>query len=276
LYENFSLRNNRTVFEELSLHKDLKNYGTSRNANENSKLIYELDYCVRSETLREILRQIHPSVVINCIGVTKHLKTAKNPFTSISVNSLLPHEIAKYCSEIQAKLVQISTDCVFSGKKGNYDESDLPDSTDLYGKSKVLGEVVDENHLTIRTSTIGHEKFTKFGLLEWFLTQHDQCNGFRNAFFSGLTTIELARVIKDILIANQDLNGLYHVGGKAISKFDLLEIIREVYQKEIHINPDDEFFMNRTLNSSLFHDKTGYLSPSWEEMIHNMYLRFKQ
>ena len=266
----------RTVFEELSLHKDLEIYGTSRNSNQSSKLIYEMDYYPTCDALKKIIYQIHPSIVINCIGVTKHLDAAKNPFTCISANSLLPHETAKYCSEIDAKLIQISTDCVFSGQKGNYDELDLPDSIDLYGKSKALGEVLDKNHLTIRTSTIGHERITKYGLLEWFLNQQDQCSGYRNALFSGLTTIELAKVIKEILITHQDLNGLYHVGGEHISKFDLLKIIRKVYKKEININVDDDFLMNRTLNSSLFQDKTGYLSPSWEEMIDNMFIKFTQ
>tara|TARA_X000000368_G_C22973734_1_gene686699 strand:- start:220 stop:1059 length:840 start_codon:yes stop_codon:yes gene_type:complete len=266
----------RTVFEELSVYKDLTVFGTSRISDQHSKLIFNLNYDAASVSLREIIKKVNPSFVINCIGVTKHLKASQNPYTCISTNSLLPHEIANLCSDIGAKLIQISTDCVFSGKKGNYNEQDLADSEDLYGKSKFLGEVTNENHLTIRTSTIGHEKLTKFGLLEWFLDQKNNCNGYKNAFFSGLTTIELARVIKEILITNQNLNGLYHVGGDPISKFDLLNMISSVYKKKISIIPDDSFFMNRTLDSSLFYNETAYLSPSWEEMIDNMFIKFTQ
>ena len=266
----------RTVFEELSFCKDLTVFGTSRISDQHSKLVFNLNYDTASVNLREIIQKVNPSFVINCIGITKHLEASQNPYTCISTNSLLPHEIANHCSNTGAKLIQISTDCVFSGKKGNYNEQDLADSEDLYGKSKLLGEVINENHLTIRTSTIGHEKLTKFGLLEWFLDQKNQCNGYKNAFFSGLTTIELAKVIKEILIANQNLNGLYHIGGEPISKFDLLNMISRVYKKKISIIPDESFFMNRTLDSSLFYKETAYLSPSWEEMIDNMFLKFKQ
>ena len=264
----------RTVFEELSLQKDLNVFGTSRNSDQHSKFVFDLNYEAKSLYLSEIIKKVKPSFVINCIGITKHISASQNPYRCIYTNSLLPHELANHCSGSGAKLIQISTDCVFSGKKGNYSESDFADAEDLYGKSKILGEVVND-HLTIRTSTIGHEKNTKYGLLEWFLNQQDSCKGYRKAIFSGLTTIELAKVIKEIVLQQKELKGLYHVGGYPISKFDLLTLISKIYKKDIKIISDDEISIDRTLNSSLFESKTGYLSPSWEEMIDNMHLKHK-
>jgi len=266
----------RTVFEELSLDNDLKVLGTSRSSIRNQRSNLNLDYAPGSLSLRNIIENNKPEFIINCIGITKHLKESKNSLTSISVNSLLPHEIVSYCSEVGSKLIQISTDCVFSGSKGNYIEGDVPDSQDLYGRSKFLGEVVDEKHLTIRTSTIGHEHNSKFGLLEWFLGQQDSCFGYKNAIFSGLTTIELSKVLREVISNYPELNGLYHVAGKPINKFDLLKIISRIYNKNIIINPDYDFHIDRSLNPKNFQNKTGYLSPSWEEMIDNMYKNFKK
>ena len=266
----------KTVFEELSLYKDISVFGTLRGVNDKSKNIYQLDYVAGVVNLKNIIYEIRPDFVINCIGITKHLNEGNNPLSCVTVNSLLPHTVANYCQDVNSKLIQVSTDCVFTGKKGNYNELDNPDSVDLYGRSKIMGEVVNENNLTIRTSTIGHENSTNYGLLEWFLEQESSCSGYSNAFFSGLTTIELARAIKEFIFSDRDLNGLYHLGGDAISKYDLLQIISKTYRKEINIIPENNFSINRTLDSALFKKKTGYLPPSWEEMIDNMFHKFKK
>ena len=167
-------------------------------------------------------------------------------------------------------MVHISTDCVFCGDKGNYKESDVTDSRDYYGKSKALGEVIDSKNITIRTSTIGHELKSSFGLLEWFLSQAGQCKGYRRAIFSGMPTVEFAQVLRDKVIPNQNLVGLYHVAAQPINKLDLLRLLAKMYGKTIEIVPDDEFAINRSLDPTRFCLATGYSAPSWCEMIEKM------
>ena len=191
----------KTVFEELSLYKDISVFGTLRGVNDKSKNIYQLDYVAGVVNLKNIIYEIRPDFVINCIGITKHLNEGNNPLSCVTVNSLLPHTVANYCQDVNSKLIQVSTDCVFTGKKGNYNELDNPDSVDLYGRSKIMGEVVNENNLTIRTSTIGLEIDNKHGLLEWFLDQNTKTiQGYENAIYSGLTTKELAKYLEHILV----------------------------------------------------------------------------
>lgn len=212
-----------------------------------------------------------PSLVINCVGVTKHVEEGKDSKTAIAVNSLFPHQLSEICSAISARIIHISTDCVFSGNRGNYDESDEPDSVDLYGRSKALGEIFGENALTIRTSTIGPEVESKNGLLEWFLAQRDRCRGFSNAIFSGLPTVTLAEIIRDVIIPTPKLKGLYHVGGASITKFDLLNLIAHVYRIQIDIHNDSSLIIDRSLNSSRFEVATGYRAPDWESLIFAMH-----
>ena len=181
------------------------------------------------------------------------------------------HRLAELCKLLNARLIHISTDCVYSGKKGNYLESEPADSMDVYGQSKLLGEVDYPHAVTLRTSTIGHEFSTKHGLLEWFLSQEGECNGFLRAIFSGLPTIVLAQIIRDIVIPNNDLRGLYHVAGQPISKYDLLKLIAEVYGKSIKIIKDENFTIDRSLNSDKFKTATGYSPSAWPELIRLMH-----
>ncbi|MGH1407477.1 MAG: sugar nucleotide-binding protein, partial [Rhodomicrobiaceae bacterium] len=181
------------------------------------------------------------------------------------------HQLSRLCREENARYIHISTDCVFSGSRGDYIESDFADTNDLYGRSKFLGEVHQPHSVTIRTSTIGHELTTKYGLLEWFLSQKSQCKGFKHAHFSGLPTVELARVIRDHVSSNKDLTGLYHVGATSISKYDLLKLIANIYNKDIDIIEEQKFIIDRSLNSSRFTKKTGYIAPTWPELIQAMY-----
>ncbi len=218
-----------------------------------------------------LFKKLMPSVVINCIGLTKHLPEADDPLRAIPLNSLWPHRLNKYCEEYNARLIHISTDCIFSGDKGNYSEKEPSDAQDIYGKSKFIGEVIDSRAVTLRTSTIGHEISTKNGLLEWFLSQEEKCKGFAKAIFSGLPTVILAELIRDYVIPNKYLSGLYHVSGPAISKYDLLNIIAKEYNKVIDIEYDESFKIDRSLNAEKFNKLTGFVTPDWNSLIKYMY-----
>ncbi len=220
--------------------------------------------------LARLFREVHPDVVVNCAGLTKHLPSGNDPVPALTLNALLPHRLAEYCRISCARLIHISTDCVFSGKRGNYREDDEPDANDVYGKTKHLGEVAGPGLLTLRTSTIGPELDTRFGLLEWFLNQ-ERCKGYRKAIFSGLPTLEFARVVRDLVIPDASLEGLYHVGAEAIDKDTLLRLIAKVYRKHIEIETDDRVAINRSLDSQRFASATGYLAPRWHAMIEAMH-----
>lgn len=220
--------------------------------------------------LSRLFRAAHPGVVVNCAGLTKHLPNGNDPVPALTMNALLPHRLAELCSISGARLIHISTDCVFSGKKGNYCEDDQADARDVYGKTKHLGEVAGLGLVTLRTSTIGHERGTRFGLLEWFLAQ-ERCKGYRKAIFSGLPTVEFARVVRDLVIPKSTLEGLYHVGAEAIDKDALLRLIAKVYRKRIEIETDDQIVIDRSLDSKRFAVATGYRAPSWPEMIEAMH-----
>ena len=172
---------------------------------------------------------------------------------------------------MSARLIHVSTDCVFSGERGGYVEGDPTDARDAYGKSKALGEVDYPHAITLRTSIIGHELQSKISLLDWFLAQNKRCNGYTKAIFSGLPTVVFAQLIRDIVIPHQELSGLYHISAKPISKFDLLKLIAEVYGKSIHIEPEEELVIDRSLNSMRFQLATGYIAPEWPELIQLMH-----
>ncbi|MDF1756315.1 MAG: SDR family oxidoreductase [Verrucomicrobiales bacterium] len=218
----------------------------------------------------KVISKVQPNVVINCAGLTKHRLEAAIPLDSIMINSLLPHRIAEVCRLVGARIIHISTDCVFSGTKGGYIEKDVPDASDLYGRSKVLGELEYEHSVTLRTSTIGRELNTKHGLLEWFLSQKEECSGYRKAIFSGFPTSVFAGIVRDYVIPNDRLCGLYHVSAAPIDKFTLLTLIAEAYEKCIRIVPDDNLVIDRSLDSSRFTAATGYGPPEWSSLIHEM------
>ena len=221
--------------------------------------------------LNNKLIDLKPNVIINCIGLTKHLKDGNQPIEAIKLNALFPHQLYEISQSIGARLIHISSDCVFSGKKGFYSEEDLPDAEDLYGRSKALGEIFYQNSLTLRTSTIGHEINFRHGLLEWFLSQKDRCKGYKNAIFSGLPTVVFAEIIRDYIIPNNNISGLYHIAAAPIDKYELLKIIAKVYNKDIKIELDENVRINRSLDASKFHKMTGYISPDWKSLIESMY-----
>lgn len=267
-----------TMLRVLSEKKDLQVFGSIRDgglrrlfSEQLSKYLIEDIDVERPDSLVEILDKVQPEVVVNCIGLTKHKSKAEDLLVSIPVNTLMPHRLAGLCKLIGARLIHISTDCVFSGEKGNYSENDFADARDIYGKSKALGEVYYPHTITLRTSTIGHELQSQYGLLDWFLSQEGVCNGYSHAVFSGLPTVVFARVVRDIVIPLNMLSGLYHVAAKPINKFDLLKLIADVYGKNIDIKPDGNFSIDRSLDPKRFHSATGYIAPEWPELINLMY-----
>lgn len=211
-----------------------------------------------------------PDVVVNCIGVVKQLAESDDPLTALPINSMLPHRLARLCDLAGARLVHVSTDCVFSGNKGMYVESDFPDAHDLYGRSKYLGEVDYPHAITLRTSIIGHELEGARSLLCWFLSQNGPVRGFTKAVFSGLPTVELARVVRDFVLPRPQLHGLYHVSAAPINKFDLLKIVADVYGKNNLITPYEQLVIDRSLDSTRFKEATGYTPPTWPELVRTM------
>ncbi|TLY34614.1 MAG: SDR family oxidoreductase [Nitrospirae bacterium] len=219
-----------------------------------------------------ILTDCRPEVVVNCIGIVKQRPAAKESVPSLEVNALFPHRLALMCQAVPARLLQISTDCVFSGRKGYYKEEDIPDAEDLYGRTKFLGELHHPHCLTLRTSIIGHELSHSTGLVEWLLSQKGgHCRGFTRAFFSGLTTAALADVLADVIEKFPSMNGLYHVSSHPISKYELLQLINEIYHLGVTIEKDAEFICDRSLDSTLFRRTTGWKPPGWRDMILRMH-----
>jgi len=223
------------------------------------------------DDLDELLAEVRPDAVLNAIGLVKQLPAGQSPASAIRLNALFPHELAEACATIGARLIHVSTDCVFSGQlaaPARYCEDDHPDARDIYGRSKLLGEVLEPPGLTLRTSIIGHELARASGLLEWFASKGGEwVFGFTNALFSGFTTHELSRVVSRVLRGQPDLSGLWHVAAEPIDKYDLLLRLRDVLGVDCEIEPRDEPVINRALDASRFELATGYRAPSWEEML---------
>ncbi|RAZ91727.1 NAD(P)-dependent oxidoreductase [Mesorhizobium hawassense] len=245
---------------------------------EHGSLISNLD--VRNDgDLTAVFAETRPDIVVNCVGVIKQLDASRNHLTSLSINASLPHRLAQLSRLAGARLIHVSTDCVFSGSKGNYLESDFADANDLYGRSKFLGEVDYPNAVTLRTSIIGHELESSKSLIDWFLSQKGPVKGYKNAVFSGLPSVEIARVIKEFVMSNAELRGPFHVSAAPISKFDLLSLVARIYGKEIDIIADTTVTVDRSLNSDLFKRTTGFVPDPWPELIatmHKSYLNYNQ
>jgi len=260
---------------------DTKVYGTVRDAGSkryfSEKLTSSLIVGVDVENHDSLVRafaESKPDIVINCVGVVKQLASANDTLQSVPINTLLPHRLAALCEATGSRLIHPSTDCVFSGKKGNYMEADFPDAYDLYGRSKLLGEVDYSNAITLRTSIIGHELSGSRSLICWFLAQKGSTKGFAKAIYSGFPTIELARIIKNFVIPRPKMRGLYHVASNPINKYDLLKLVAKTYGKTIDIRPSDELVIDRSLNADRFNQETGYRPPEWPELVELMY-KFK-
>lgn len=223
------------------------------------------------ETVERSIQRIRPHAVVNCIGVIKQLPAASDPLVSIPVNSLFPHRLVALCRSAAVRLIHLSTDCVFSGRQGMRTEDDVPDPTDLYGRSKCLGEVIGPNCLTLRTSMIGRELRSRNGLLEWFLVHREgTVPGYKRAIYTGFTTIALSRIIADVLESHPGLDGLYHVASTPISKYDLLCAVREAFSVQVEIRPDNQVQIDRSLDGGRFRQATGLQPPPWTEMIREL------
>ena len=215
-----------------------------------------------------VIREWAPEAVVNCIGIVKQREEAKAAIPSIEINALLPHRLLAMCREAGARLVHLSTDCVFSGRTGRYTEADIPDPVDLYGRSKLLGEVTEAPGLTLRTSIIGLELSRRSGLIEWYLAQRGIIRGFRRAIYTGFTTAEMARLIERLLVQHPDLHGVWQVASAPISKYDLLmRLHRLLGRTDVEIVPEEEFACDRSLRADAFEAATGYRAPGWDSML---------
>lgn len=238
--------------------------------NRGSTLIGGVD-AMHFESITEAFLRTRPEVVINCVGVVKQLKEALDPVISITINSLLPHRLAALCASEGARLIHVSTDCVFSGEKGSYVEEDPSDAHDLYGRSKFLGEVGGDNCLTLRTSIIGRDFSRSTGLLEWLISNRGgRVKGYTHAIYSGFTTQALARLMVAIIAEHPGLTGLVHAASEPISKYELLLRLNSALNLRIQIERDDQFHCDRSLRADRLARLTGLLPPTWNAMIHDL------
>lgn len=220
----------------------------------------------------DLIERVHPDLVINAVGIVKQRADAKVAIPSIQVNSLWPHMLADACAKADARMVHVSTDCVFSGSRGMYTESDVPDAFDLYGRSKLLGEVTDrDNAVTLRTSIIGWQLGEPTGLVGWFAAHRDESlTGFTKAVFSGLTTRALTEVVRDVVMPDTSLSGLWHLSVEPIDKYTLLTSLAGHLGWDIDITPSDDFVLDRSLDSTRFREHAGWTPPSWDELLERL------
>ena len=220
------------------------------------------------EAVEKVVRQEAPSIIINCIGVL--IKGSKeHPDNAIYINAYFPHLLKKLSDEVNAKLIHISTDCVFSGNKGYYTETDFRDADDVYGRSKALGEVVNKKDLTIRTSIIGPElKSNGEGLFHWFMKKTGEVNGFKTAIWGGVTTLELAKAI-DYAIDKEVVGLVQLSNGVGINKYDLLCLFKSVWNKDISINSYDGNGVDKSIAKS---GRFDFEVSSYESMLEDQYV----
>jgi dTDP-4-dehydrorhamnose reductase len=221
-------------------------------------------------SVQRVISEVRPEVVVNCIGIVKQVSAARAHIPSITVNALFPHQLAELTASIGARMIQISTDCVFSGRQGGYSEDDEPDPIDLYGRTKLLGETPYDHTLTIRTSIIGRELVGAHGLLEWFLSQTGPIRGYTRAAFSGVTTRVLAETLGRVIADQPQLAGTWHVAGEKITKYDLLRRLADVYEHDVVIEPDERVVIDRSLDDTRFRTVTELPRPNWADMLEEL------
>lgn len=266
------------LLRELSGAENLEVHGTARDAgtfadNCPPRLLSQVHTGIDIRDTRvvcQVLDAVQPDVVVNCVGVIKQAPRVDDAVNTIRVNSLFPHEMARECGTRGARLIHVSTDCVFSGQRGDYAEDDIADPCDLYGRSKLLGEVSDAPALTLRTSIIGHELGSQRSLVDWFLSQSGRVNGYTRAIYTGVTTNEFARLLREVVLPRRQLRGLLHVASKPINKYELLELIAREYDWVGELVPYEDFACDRSLRADALFAATGYRPPSWPEMVADM------
>jgi dTDP-4-dehydrorhamnose reductase len=269
------------LFRYLAADSDLSVTGTIRSSHaprelqESGRILHGV-HAEDNDSLTYAFSESAPDIVINCVGVIKQLQESNEPLVVLPINSILPHRLSRLCRVGKARLIHISTDCVFTGDKGNYGEDDHADADDLYGQTKHLGEVHDSHAITLRTSIIGHGLRAGPGLVDWFLSSSGTVGGYSRAIFSGLPTVELARVIRHFVIPRPHLNGLYHVSADPISKYELLKLVAQVYNHAVDIEENPKVVIDRSLNSERFRTATGYAPPSWPELVRVMEVDYRK
>jgi len=222
--------------------------------------------------LSAVIKAANPDVVINCTGLIKQHAIASDALVIFPINALFPHKLARLCAGMGIRVIQFSTDCIFSGKDGNYADDAPSDADDYYGTSKRIGEITDmSNALTLRTSIIGHEAFEALQLVDWFLSQSGSVKGYARAIFTGFPTVEIGNVLRDYVLGNEALSGVYNLSADPISKLDLLGLIRDEYGHNIEIIPDSDVRIERSLNSDRFRAETGYTPPDWPTLVKKMH-----
>ena len=263
LWAYFHHLSGREVVGSIRTKRDLASFGTDWR----SKVIVTGDIECDS-TLEMLFSNAEPSLVINCAGATMHAEGGQDHLVALPANSILPHRLHKFARRHGARFIHLSTDCVYDGARGGYAENEPPNAKTVYGLSKALGEVTEAHDaLTIRTSPIGYEVSSRRGLLAWFLEQRGTIKGFTNAYFTGLTNLQLAKIIDGVFADRPELHGLYHVTGPRISKFDLLVKCREAFEQSVEIDPDGALVLDRSLDGSRLTAETGYTSPGWDQML---------
>lgn len=272
-----------SLFKNLSKYSHLNIYGTVRSISKNKK--YFLDYinklivCDDAKNLDSLVSAINecmPDIVINCIGLIKQNDESSKHTEAIEINALLPHKLAGICNKLECKLIHFSTDCCFDGKLGAYTELDEPNAIDLYGRTKALGEIGYSPHLTLRTSIIGHELNSNISLINWFLSQENEVNGFSKAIFSGLPTSYIADLLCHKILPKKNLTGIYNLSADPIDKYSLLLLVSKYYKKNIKIHEDKSFSINRSLDSTYLRRKIKFIPDPWPALIEHMYKDFNQ
>ena len=258
-----TLRQKRSRYEQYGLFND-------------ANAFYGVDVC-HFEAIEQVVRSFRPEAIVNAVGIVKQRPEADDAIISLEVNSLLPHRLSRLCGKIGARLVHLSTDCVFSGSKGMYSEDNPEDARDLYGRSKLLGEVYDAHAVTLRTSIIGLELSRRKSLIEWFLAQRGSLKGFRSAIYSGFTTEEMARIIELVLLEEPALSGLWHVASEPIDKFTLLSMLQDRLNDGRRTVVEDEGFVcDRSLVGQRFNEAVGYHAPAWSSMLDELAVQIKE
>jgi dTDP-4-dehydrorhamnose reductase len=219
-------------------------------------------------TVERAISQIRPEWIVNCIGLIRQPDDARSARANIYINALFPHLLCEYAAQLGARVIHVSTDSVFSGKRGDYSEEDPSDALDLYGKAKHLGEVAYDHALTLRTSIVGRDLFRNVSLIDWFLSQSGKCvQGYTRVIYTGLSTDALSREIRRIVCEHPKLHGLYHISSAKISKFELLALVNRFFNAGVNIRPFDGVSCDRSLRSDRYRRATGFVPPSWEEMV---------
>jgi dTDP-4-dehydrorhamnose reductase len=271
-----------SVFRFLSKKPEYEVLGTTRSQAACKALLKQgfpnvmsgIDAC-NLKGISDLIHEFNPDFLVNCIGVVKQLDISKSPIPTISLNSLLPHQLSELCDSIGCSLIHFSTDCVFSGQKGCYSERDTPDANDLYGRSKLLGEVNSAPHLTLRTSIVGHEINGHVSLVDWYLEQDESIQGFSNAIFSGLPTVYVAHFLH-LYVLGSDLSGLYHLSAEPIDKFTLLTLIKNKYEAKADIRECGQLRVDKSLISDKLKSATGVKVPNWPELISLMFDEYEE